>query len=113
MDADEFYLAWLARECRFNVSIHFAPKTRLGYRLVRRVVVSPKDEPALNMWLISKGIPLRILKRPEIIRELMALLSPVREHIKDKQGMLRMAKTLDIPRRGMTHERLFSLVSLF
>lgn len=107
MGDDEFYLAWLARECRFHVSVHFVPANRLGYRLIRRAIVTPKHEPALAEWLASKDIHSRTIKDVSVLRTLLHLLRPVGEHVRDREGMLRLLQVIDIPLRGMTHEHLF------
>ena len=84
---DDFFLAWLARECRFQASIHFAPRTRIGYRIVRRIIVSPKDEAELNMWLSTKGITARIIKDKEQIMKVIRLLAYVKQYVKDINGI--------------------------
>jgi hypothetical protein len=109
---DDFFLGWLARECRFEASVHFAPRTRIGYRINRRIKVSRKDEPALNMWLSTKGINARIIKDKEQIMRLIVLLRPVAKHVKDLNGMNRMLKLLEINRRRLTHETLLKAIEL-
>ena len=112
MDEDAFFLGWLARECRFQLSVHFAPKTRVGYRMERRVLVSPKDEPALNLWLASKGIGARILKDAERIHALIRLLLPVKEHVRDGANMLKMLRLMDHKGRFPTHAEIEELIDL-
>ena len=109
---DDFFLGWLARECRFEASVHFAPRTRIGYRIARRIKVSRKDEPALNMWLSTKGITARIIKDKEQIMKVIVLLRPVSKHVKDLEGMNRMLRFLDINRRRLTHDTLIEAISL-
>ena len=109
---DDFFLGWLARECRFEASVHFAPRTRIGYRIARRIKVSRIDEPALNMWLSTKGITARIIKDKEQIMRVIVLLRPVSKHVKDLQGMNRMLRFLDINRRRLTYDTLTEAISL-
>jgi hypothetical protein len=112
MNDDDFFLGWLARECRFEASVHFAPRTRIGYRIARRVKVSPKDEPSLNMWLSTKGITARIIKDKEQILKLIVLLRPVSKHVRDLKGMNRMLGFLDINRRRLTYDTLTEAITL-
>ena len=112
MDDDSFFLAWLARECRFQASVHYAPRTRIGYRIARRVIVSPKDEPQLNMWLVTKGITARVIKNKDQIKLLIRLLMPVKEHVKDIQGMGRMLKIIDMNKRRVTQQDILDTIIL-
>ena len=112
MDDDSFFLAWLARECRFQASVHYAPRTRIGYRIARRVIVSPKDEPQLNMWLSSKGITARVIKNKDQIKSLIRLLMPVKQYVKDIEGMGRMLKIIDINKRRVTHQDILDTIIL-
>lgn len=112
MDEDAFFLGWLARECRFQLSVHFAPKTRIGYRVERRALVSRKDEPALNMWLAAQGINARIIKDAELIRQLIRLLAPVRQHVYDRKNMLKMIRLMDYKGRAPTHEEIAEVIAL-
>jgi len=110
MDDESFFLGWLARECRFQASVHYAPRTRIGYRIARRVIVSPKDEPKLNMWLVEKGITARVIKNKEQIKLLIRLLVPVKEYVKDIQGMGRMLKILEMKKRQLTHQDILDTI---
>ena len=110
MDDDTFFLAWLARECRFQASVHYAPRTKLGYRIARRVIVSPNDEPALNMWLASKGVSARIIKNKEQIQTVIRLLVPAKHYVKDLEGMGRMLKIPDIKKRRATHQDILDTI---
>lgn len=112
MDDESFFLGWLARECRFQASVHYAPRTRIGYRIARRVIVSPKDEPKLNMWLVEKGITARVIKNKEQIKLLIRLLVPVKEYVKDIQGMGRMLKILEMKKRQLTHQDILDTIVL-
>tara|TARA_R110000787_G_scaffold208786_4_gene318780 strand:+ start:4455 stop:4808 length:354 start_codon:yes stop_codon:yes gene_type:complete len=112
MDDDSFFLGWLARECRFEASVHFAPRTRIGYRIVRRIKVSPKDEPALNMWLSTKGITARIIKDKEQILKVIVLLRTASPYIKDQNGMKRMLTLLDTKRRRVKHQEIINAINL-
>jgi hypothetical protein len=112
MDEDAFYLGWLARECRFQLSVHFSPKTRIGYRVERRVLVSPKDEPALNLWLASKGVNARVIKDVDLIRQVIRLLTPVKEHVRDGANMLKMLRLMDFKGRAPTHEEVEEIIDL-
>jgi len=112
MDDESFFLAWLARECRFQASVHYAPRTRIGYRIARRVIVSPKDEPKLNMWLAEKGITARVIKNTNQIKLVIRLLVPVKEYVKDIQGMGRMLKILEMKKRQLTHQDILDTIVL-
>jgi len=112
MDDESFFLGWLARECRFQASVHYAPRTRIGYRIARRVIVSPKDEPKLNMWLAEKGITARVIKNKEQIKLLIRLLVPVKEYVKDIRGMGRMLKIIDMNKRRVTHQDILDTIVL-
>ena len=112
MDEDAFFLGWLARDCRFQISVHFAPKTRIGYRVARRVLVSKKDEPALNMWLSTKGINARILKDPNLIRQLIRILAPVKEHVADITNMRKMIRLMDYKGRAPTHAQIEDIIRM-
>jgi|TARA_R100000482_G_scaffold104468_1_gene47156 hypothetical protein len=109
---DDFFLAWLARECRFQASIHFAPRTRIGYRIVRRIIVSPKDEAELNMWLSTKGITARIIKDKEQIMKVIRLLAPVKQYVKDINGMGNMLKILEVNKRRATHQDILNVIAI-
>ena len=113
MASDDFYLAWLARECRFRYTIHFAPKTLLGYTPVRRAIVTPRAEPDLQAWLAKHDINHRIISDRDELRRLVRLLSPVRDLVKDIQNMDRLTNSLNKPLRGLAHEDLFSAFSVF
>ncbi len=112
MDEDSFFLGWLARECRFQLSVHFAPKTRIGYRVARRVLVSRKDEPALNMWLSTKGINARILKDPALIQQLIRILAPVRQHVADIDNMLKMIRLMEYKKRNPKHADIEEVIRM-
>jgi len=112
MDDDSFFLGWLARDCRFQISVHFAPNTRIGYRVARRVLVSRKDEPALNMWLSTKGINARIIKDPELIQQVIRLLTPVKEYVYDLKNMLKMLRLMDYKKRNPKHESIENIIKM-
>ncbi len=112
MDEDAFFLGWLARDCRFQISVHFAPNTRIGYRVARRVLVSRKDEPALNMWLSTQGINARILKDPDLIRHLIRILAPVKQHVADNKNMLKMIRLMDYKGRAPTHAQIEDIIRM-
>jgi len=113
MRSDDFYLAWLARECRFHHTIHFTPKALLGYSPIRRAIVTPCAEPDLQAWLATHDINHRIIKDRDELRRLVRLLSPVRESVKDLSNMDRLTKSLNNPLRGLSHEELFSAFLVF
>ena len=112
MDDDSFFLGWLARDCRFQISVHFAPNTRIGYRVERRVLVSRKDEPALNMWLSTKGVNARIIKDPELIQQVIRILVPVKEHVYDAANMLKMIRLMEYKKRNPTHEKIEEIIDM-
>ena len=78
----------------------------------RRVLVSRKDEPALNMWLATQGINARIIKDAELIRQLIRLLAPVRQHVYDRKNMLKMIRLMDYKGRAPTHEQIADVIAL-
>ena len=92
MDDDSFFLAWLARECRFQASVHYAPRTRIGYRIARRVIVSPKDQSQ--------------------IKQIIRLLASVKQYVKDIQGMGRMLKIIELNKRRLTHQDILDAIIL-
>tara|TARA_Y100001938_G_C7940174_1_gene353899 strand:+ start:345 stop:701 length:357 start_codon:yes stop_codon:yes gene_type:complete len=111
---DSFYLGWLARECRFQASIHRAPRLKLGYKLHRKVIVSPKDEPKLNLWLATQGVHGRILKSKEQIELVMKILTPVRELVADKSGWVKMCVVLDEQNtRYLAYDDIIRISNLF
>jgi len=112
MDEDSFFLAWLARECRFQISVHFSPKTRIGYRVERRVLVSRKDEPALNMWLSTQGVNARVIKDATLIRQVIRILTPVKQYVYDVDNMLKMIRLMDFKGRSPTHEEIESIIQM-
>ena len=112
MDEDSFFLGWFARECRFQLSVHFAPNTRIGYRVARRVLVSRKDEPALNMWLSTKGINARIIKDIDLIREVIRILAPVKQYVADKDNMLKMIRLMQYKHRNPKHESIEDIIAM-
>lgn len=112
MDEDSFYLGWFARDCRFQISVHFAPNTRIGYRVERRVLVSRKDEPALNMWLSTQGINARIIKDPALIQQVIRILAPVKQHVYDAKNMLKMIRLMDYKKRNPTHIKIEEIIDM-
>ena len=111
--SDDFYLAWLARECRFQASVHWAPRTRLGYRVYRRVIVSPFDEPALNLWLATKGGHGRVLRDKEQIERVIALLRPVSKHVFHQDGLKKMLQVLNVPStKRQTYSGIVSILEI-
>jgi len=109
---DDFFLAWLARDARFQASIHFAPKTKLGYTVHRKVYASMNDEPKLNLWLASQGVHGRVLRDVKQIRKVLALLEPVWEAVKDGDNLQKLLLTMDVTSaRKMDHEEMKSIIS--
>ena len=72
--SDDFFLGWLARDARFQASVHFSPKNKIGYTIHRKVYTSMEDEPALNMWLSTQGVYGRVLRDVKQIRTLLKIL---------------------------------------
>tara|TARA_R100000152_G_C6774565_1_gene202419 strand:- start:814 stop:1176 length:363 start_codon:yes stop_codon:yes gene_type:complete len=108
---DDFYLAWLARDARFQASIHFAPKTKLGYTVHRKVYTSKHDEPALNLWLATQGIHGRVLRDVKQIRQLLRLLEPVWDAVKDRHNLQRLRITMDATSaRKISHNEMMALI---
>lgn len=93
--SDDFFLAWLARDARFQASVHFAPKTKLGYSVHRKVYTSMQDEPHLNMWLAQHGVHGRVLRDIKQIRKVLALLEPVWGAVKDKANLDSLLLTMN------------------
>lgn len=109
---DDFYLAWLARDARFQASIHFAPKTKLGYTVHRKVYTSMQDEPRLNLWLASQGIHGRVLRDVKQIRKVLALLEPVWEVVKDGNNLQKLLLTMNVTSaRKIGHEEMRAIIS--
>ena len=111
---DDFFLAWLARDARFQASIHFSPKRLLGYKVHRKVYTSMEDEPMLNLWLASKGVHGRVLRDKEQIQRVLSLLAPVWEAVKDRGNLQKLLITMDAPTaRKMDHAAISTLVTQF
>ena len=110
---DDFYLAWLARDCRFHCTIYFTPQALLGYSPVRRAIVTSTHEPELQEWLATKNIEHRCIRDRHELRRLLRLLSPVRERVKDRKNMENLIEMLDKPLRGLSHEELFEVFLVF
>ena len=92
---DDFFLAWLARDARFQASVHFAPKTKLGYTVHRKVYTSMQDEPELNMWLATQGVHGRVLRDKRQIRQVLSLLEPVWDAVKDRANLESLILTMN------------------
>jgi len=111
---DDFFLAWLARDARFQASIHFSPKRKLGYKVHRKVYTSMVDEPLLNLWLASKGVHGRVLRDKEQIQKVLSLLAPVWEAVKDRGNLQKLLLTMDAQTaRKMNHADISELVKQF
>ena len=109
--SDDFFLAWLARDARFQASVHFAPKTRLGYTVHRKVYASMNDEPLLNMWLAQQGVHGRVLRDIKQIRKIINLLEPVWDAVKDKDNLHNLSLTMNASTaRKMAHPEMISLI---
>ena len=108
---DDFFLAWLARDARFQASVHFAPKTKLGYTVHRKLYTSMEDEPQLNMWLSTKGINGRVLRDVSQIRKVIGLLEPVWDAVKDRDNLQSLLTTMDAATaRKMAHPEMVSII---
>jgi hypothetical protein len=110
--SDDFFLGWLARDVRFQASVHFAPKTKLGYTIHRKVYASKRDEPHLNMWLATQGIYGRVLRDIKQIRVLLKILEPVWDAVKDRDNLDRLLLTIEATSaRKIGHEEMLELIS--
>ena len=108
---DDFFLGWLARDARFQASVHFAPKTKLGYTIHRKVYTSMKDEPQLNLWLSSQGVHGRVLRDTKQIRRLIGLLEPIWDAVKDRDNLQSLLTTMDATSaRKMTHPEMLDVI---
>mgnify|MGYP001172176318 FL=1 len=108
---DDFFLAWLARDARFQASVHFAPKTKLGYTIHRKVYTSMNDEPKLNLWLASKGVHGRVLRDVNQIRTVISLLEPVWDAVKDRGNLESLLTTMQATSaRKMAHPEMRALI---
>jgi hypothetical protein len=109
---DDFFLAWLARDARFQASVHFAPKTKLGYTIHRKVYTSMKDEPKLNLWLASQGVHGRVLRDVKQIHRVIDLLEPVWDAVKDRDNLESLLTTMEATSaRKMAHDEMQELIS--
>jgi hypothetical protein len=109
---DDFFLAWLARDARFQASVHFAPKTKLGYTIHRKVYTSMKDEPKLNLWLASQGVHGRVLRDVKQIHRVIDLLEPVWDVVKDRDNLESLLTTMEATSaRKMAHNEMQELIS--
>ena len=110
---DDFFLAWLARDARFQASVHFAPKTKLGYTVHRKVYTSMQDEPELNMWLASQGVHGRVLRDKTQIRQVLSLLEPVWDAVKDKGNLENLILTMSTSTaRKMAYPEIKSIIQV-
>ena len=108
---DDFFLAWLARDARFQASVHFAPKTKLGYTVHRKVYTSMQDEPELNMWLATQGVHGRVLRDKRQIRQVLSLLEPVWDAVKDRANLESLILTMNTSTaRKMDYPEIKSLI---
>ena len=109
--SDDFFMGWLARDARFQASVHFAPKCRLGYTVHRKVYASMDEAPRLTMWLREKGINGRVLRDRDEISRLLSLLGPVWEVVKDRDSLERLMLTMDATSmRKMKHDEMCELI---
>ena len=111
---DDFFLAWLARDARFQASIHFSPKRKLGYKVHRKVYTSMEDEPELNLWLATKGVHGRVLRDKGQIQRVLSILTPVWEAVKDRGNLQKLLLTMDAQTaRKMNHADIADLMRQF
>jgi hypothetical protein len=109
---DDFFLAWLARDARFQASVHFAPKTKLGYTIHRKVYTSMNDEPELNLWMASQGVHGRVLRDVKQIHRVIDLLEPVWSAVKDRNNLERLLTTMEASTaRKMGHTEMEHIIS--
>lgn len=109
---DDFFLGWLARDARFQASVHFAPKTKLGYTIHRKVYTSMNDEPELNLWMASQGVHGRVLRDIKQIRRVIDLLEPVWSAVKDRDNLERLLTTMEASTaRKMGHTEMEQIIS--
>ena len=109
---DDFFLAWLARDARFQASVHFAPKTKLGYTIHRKVYTSMNDEPELNLWMASQGVHGRVLRDIKQIHRVIDLLEPVWSAVKDRDNLERLLTTMEASTaRKMGHTEMEQIIS--
>ena len=109
---DDFFLGWLARDARFQASVHFAPKTKLGYTIHREVYTSMNDEPELNLWMASQGVHGRVLRDIKQIHRVIDLLEPVWSAVKDRDNLERLLTTMEASTaRKMGHTEMEQIIS--
>tara|TARA_R100001015_G_scaffold12829_3_gene5541 strand:+ start:15465 stop:15827 length:363 start_codon:yes stop_codon:yes gene_type:complete len=109
---DDFFLGWLARDARFQASVHFAPKTKLGYTIHRKVYTSMNDEPELNLWMASQGVHGRVLRDTKQIHRVIDLLEPVWSAVKDRDNLERLLTTMEASTaRKMGHTEMEQIIS--
>jgi hypothetical protein len=109
---DDFFLGWLARDARFQASVHFAPKTKLGYTIHRKVYTSMNDEPELNLWMASQGVHGRVLRDIKQIHRVIDLLEPVWSAVKDRDNLERLLTTMEASTaRKMGHTEMEQIIS--
>ena len=109
---DDFFLGWLARDARFQASVHFAPKTKLGYTIHRKVYTSMTDEPELTLWMASKGVHGRVLRDIKQIHRVIDLLEPVWSAVKDRYNLERLLTTMEASTaRKMGHTEMEQIIS--
>jgi len=76
------------------------------------VIVTPKDEPQLNMWLSTQGITARVVKDKEQIMQIIRILAPIKQYVKDVNGMSKMLKLLEVNKRRASHQDILDAIEL-
>ena len=108
---DSVMLGWLAREAKFSVYVYFAPNTPIGYQVNRMVVLTRRAEPLFIEWMRSRhGIDARKIQRNETIQQVIDILSPIKELVRDSDGMKHMQHVLNSYPRRWKHDDVLRLL---
>jgi hypothetical protein len=102
----------LAREARFNIYVYFAPNTPIGYQVNRVVVLTKKKEPLFEEWMKkTHGISARKIQNNDTIRDVIDILSPIKELVCDSSGMDNMSFVLKEYPRRWKHDDVLRLIN--
>jgi hypothetical protein len=64
------------------------------------------------MWLSTQGITARVIKDKEQIMMLIRLLTPIKQYVKDTDGMLKMLRLLEVNKRRATYQDIIDAIEL-
>tara|TARA_S200000501_G_scaffold332489_1_gene335228 strand:+ start:2391 stop:2624 length:234 start_codon:yes stop_codon:yes gene_type:complete len=72
-----------------------------------------QDEPELNMWLASQGVHGRVLRDKTQIRQVLSLLEPVWDAVKDRGNLENLILTMSTSTaRKMAYPEIKSIIQV-